>query len=133
MTSFELSINFFRKIQQFFMSDFLYSKYAKRRRICGMSRAEKNRYRNTIGSEEKLGKAKTLKYWKMKRKTRLEFSDKPHQKVSLQIPPLECKKSLIKNCWIFLKKYIDTSKLFFMHFQNIWEEIIHVKYVQILI
>ena len=42
MTSFELSINFFRKIQQFFMSDFLHSKYAKRRRICGMSRADKN-------------------------------------------------------------------------------------------
>ena len=41
MTSFELSINFFRKIQQFFMSDFLHSKYAKRRRICCMSRAEK--------------------------------------------------------------------------------------------
>ena len=40
MTSFELSINFFKKIQQFFMSDFLHSKYAKRRRICGMSRAD---------------------------------------------------------------------------------------------
>ena len=43
MTSFELSINFFRKNQQFFMSDFLHSKYARRRRICGMSRAEKTR------------------------------------------------------------------------------------------
>ena len=40
MTSFELSINFFKKIQQFFMSDFLHSKYAKRRRICDMSRTE---------------------------------------------------------------------------------------------
>ena len=39
MTSFELSINFFKKILQFFMSDFLHSKYAKRRRICDMSRA----------------------------------------------------------------------------------------------
>eukprot|EP00493_Phyllostaurus_siculus_P024642 UN24983 len=39
MTSFELSINFFKKIQQFFMSGFLHSKYAKRSRICGMSRA----------------------------------------------------------------------------------------------
>ena len=40
MTSFELSINFFKKILQFFMSDFLHSKYAKRSRICDMSRAE---------------------------------------------------------------------------------------------
>ena len=32
-------MNSFRKIHQFFMSDFLHSKYAKRRRICGMSRA----------------------------------------------------------------------------------------------
>ena len=40
MTSFELSINFFKKILQFFMIDFLHSKYAKRRRICGMSRAD---------------------------------------------------------------------------------------------
>ena len=34
--SFEVSIDFFRRIQQFFMSDFLHSKDAKRRRICGM-------------------------------------------------------------------------------------------------
>ena len=39
---FELSINFFRKVEQFFMGDFLHSKYPKRRRICGMSRADIN-------------------------------------------------------------------------------------------
>ena len=37
--SFEVSMNFFRKIQQFFMSDFLHSKFPKMRWICGMSRA----------------------------------------------------------------------------------------------
>ena len=39
--SFELSMNFFRKNNQFFMSDFLHSKFPKRRRVCGMSRAVK--------------------------------------------------------------------------------------------
>ena len=37
--SFEVSMNFFRKIQQFFMSDFLHSKILKMKWICGMSRA----------------------------------------------------------------------------------------------
>ena len=38
--SFEVSMDFFRKIQQFFMSDFLHSKFPKMRWICGMSRAD---------------------------------------------------------------------------------------------
>ena len=53
--------------------------------------------------------------------------------IHLILENFECKKSLIKNCWIFLKKSIDTSKLFFIYVQNIWEDIIHWKYVQILI
>ena len=57
--------------------------------------------------------------------------DKPQ--IHLILANFECKKSLIKNCWIFLKKSIDTSKLFFIYVQNIWEDIIHGKYVQILI
>ena len=37
---FEVSMNFFRKIQQLFMSDFLQSKFPKMRWICGMSRTD---------------------------------------------------------------------------------------------
>ena len=37
------------------------------------------------------------------------------------------------NFWIFLKKSINTSKLFFSYVQYIWGDIIHGKYVQILI
>ena len=37
--SFEVSMGFFRKIQQFFMIDFLHSKFPKMRWIYGMSRA----------------------------------------------------------------------------------------------
>ena len=41
----EVSMDFFRKIQQFFMSDFLHSKFPKMRWICGMSRAD---FRNLV-------------------------------------------------------------------------------------
>ena len=38
--SFEVPMDFFRKIQQFFMSDFLHSKFPNMRWICGMLRAD---------------------------------------------------------------------------------------------
>ena len=41
-SSFDVLMNFFRKIHQFFISDFLHSKFPKRRRISGISRAVKN-------------------------------------------------------------------------------------------
>ena len=39
-SSFEVPMNFFRKIHQFFISDFLHSKFPKSRWICGMSRID---------------------------------------------------------------------------------------------
>ena len=44
--------------------------------------------------------------------------------------------STLRKFWmqrIFMKKFIGTSKLLFTYFRNIWEDIIHWKYVQILI
>ena len=53
--------------------------------------------------------------------------------ILLLLAYFECKKSLIKNCWIFLKKLIDNSKLVITYLRNIWKDIIHWKYAQILI
>ena len=51
--SFEVSMNFFRKFEQFFISDFLHLTFPKRRWIWGMCRTVKN-LRLSIGTELRL-------------------------------------------------------------------------------
>ena len=53
--------------------------------------------------------------------------------IHLVLGNLECKNLFMKSCWIFLRKPIDTSKLFCIYVRNIWEDTIHWKYIQILI
>ena len=68
--------------------------------------------------------------WKISNK--LNYSGRDIPQIHLILGNFECKKSLIKNCWIFLKKLIDYSNLFITYLRNIWKDI-HWKYAQILI
>ena len=56
-------MDFWRKIQQFFMNDFLHSKFPKMRWICGMSRAENYSSSMSKTSERKLSMENTSRFW----------------------------------------------------------------------
>ena len=53
------------------------------------------------------------------------FAARDIPQILLLLAYFEFKKSLIKNCWIFLKKFIENSKIFLTYLRNILEDIIH--------